>query len=265
MKKSILFCLCMLFFITASCQNQDFNKVINANQGINTTFVKFPDGTTQTTGKPQMIYPGVGIAVSTGTAWGTSIVDNSPNWNTAFSWGPHLGLYEPKLDNPSVNGYVLSSTTTGVRSWIPMSSGSGMIYPPTGIPLSTGNGWSTISIANNSSNWNTAYSWGNHAGLYRLVTWTPTWNDITEKPLTFIPSAHTHDYTNDITNKPPEQSLTDAIKSRPYLPIPRHTTTYINSIVMPPDESGIVFDVTVGSYKVWLNDLNIWATVILNN
>lgn len=31
-----------------------------------------------------MVYPPVGIAVSTGTAWGPSITDNSANWNTAF-------------------------------------------------------------------------------------------------------------------------------------------------------------------------------------
>jgi hypothetical protein len=36
-----------------------------------------------------MIYPGAGIAVSTGTAWGTSLTDNSSNWNTAYSWGNH--------------------------------------------------------------------------------------------------------------------------------------------------------------------------------
>jgi len=30
-------------------------------------------------------YPGAGIAVSTGSAWGTSIADNSANWNTAYS------------------------------------------------------------------------------------------------------------------------------------------------------------------------------------
>lgn len=32
-----------------------------------------------------MVYPGAGIAVSTGTSWDTSIVDNSTNWNTAFT------------------------------------------------------------------------------------------------------------------------------------------------------------------------------------
>jgi hypothetical protein len=32
-----------------------------------------------------MVYPSAGIAVSTGTAWGTSITDNSSNWNTAYT------------------------------------------------------------------------------------------------------------------------------------------------------------------------------------
>jgi len=36
-----------------------------------------------------MVYPGAGIAVSTGSSWGTSITDNSSNWNTAYSWGNH--------------------------------------------------------------------------------------------------------------------------------------------------------------------------------
>jgi hypothetical protein len=31
-----------------------------------------------------MVYPGAGIALSTGSGWGTSITDNSANWNLAF-------------------------------------------------------------------------------------------------------------------------------------------------------------------------------------
>lgn len=38
--------------------------------------------------------------------------------------GGSSGNYEPTLGNPSINGYVLSSTTSGTRSWIPMSGGS---------------------------------------------------------------------------------------------------------------------------------------------
>jgi len=33
-----------------------------------------------------MVYPAAGIPKSTGTEWGSSITDNSTNWNTAYSW-----------------------------------------------------------------------------------------------------------------------------------------------------------------------------------
>jgi len=37
--------------------------------------------------------------------------------------------------------------------------------------------------ANNVTNWNAAFSWGNHAGLYRPITYVPGWNEITNKPV----------------------------------------------------------------------------------
>lgn len=40
-----------------------------------------------TLGDLSFSYPGVGIPLSTGAGWGTSITDNSANWNTAFGWG----------------------------------------------------------------------------------------------------------------------------------------------------------------------------------
>ena len=46
-----------------------------------------------------MIYPAAGIALSTGTGWGTSITDNSANWNTAYGWGNHAS-----------GGYLTSAT-----------------------------------------------------------------------------------------------------------------------------------------------------------
>jgi len=39
----------------------------------------------QYSGGSGMVYPAAGIALSTGTAWGTSITDNSANWNTAYT------------------------------------------------------------------------------------------------------------------------------------------------------------------------------------
>lgn len=54
-------------------------------------------------------YPSAGIAVSTGSAWGTSIANNSGNWNTAFSWGNHAGLYLP-IGGGTLTGNLLLST-----------------------------------------------------------------------------------------------------------------------------------------------------------
>ena len=64
---------------------------------------------------------------------------------------------EPALGNPAVSGYILSSTTAGVRSWIAPGSGGGMVYPAAGIAVSTGSAWGT-SITDNSTNWNTGYT-----------------------------------------------------------------------------------------------------------
>ncbi len=49
------------------------------------------------------------------------------------------------------------------------------------------------------TNWNTAFGWGNHLGLYRPVSWVPSWKEVTEKPTEFTPSRHSHS-TSDITS-----------------------------------------------------------------
>jgi hypothetical protein len=78
------------------------------------------------------------------------------------------------------------------------------------------------------TNWTTAFGWGNHAGLYHLNTWLPSWTDITNKPLfwdsswvsiknkpNFSTVAISGDY-NDLLNRP---SLWDStwlsIKNKP--------------------------------------------------
>jgi hypothetical protein len=123
--------------------------------------------------------------------------------------------YEPGLGNPDTDGKALVSTAAGVRSWVTLPAP--MVYPGVGIPLSTGSAWGT-SITNNSANWNTAYGWGNHAGLYltaatvlaqtkALVTHEfftaynastgvfssarPTWTNVDGKPTVFAPENHT--------------------------------------------------------------------------
>ncbi len=94
------------------------------------------------------------------------------NWDTAFGWGDHAvqgyitaagvtfenldangdvgtgatqvaqgdhlhsGVYEPDLDVPLADGYVLSSTVAGVRTWIPPGGGSGTFLGLTDTPAS---------------------------------------------------------------------------------------------------------------------------------
>jgi hypothetical protein len=85
-----------------------------------------------------MVYPGVGIPVSTGLDWGTSITDNSADWNTAYSWGNHAtagyllatgvtpgatsqaqtftyGIISPTVvGSSSTTGDLILKTTTGI-------------------------------------------------------------------------------------------------------------------------------------------------------
>jgi len=75
-------------------------------------------------------YPGAGIPLSTGSGWGTSLANNSADWNTAFSWGDH-----------ALAGYGTSN------------------FNPTNLLTDYG-------FTDNSTDWNTAYGWGDHAGLY---------------------------------------------------------------------------------------------------
>jgi hypothetical protein len=67
-----------------------------------------------------MVYPSVGIALSSGTGWGTSITNNSANWNTAFGWGNHaLAGYLTSFTetDPTVPSHVKAITTTKISDW----------------------------------------------------------------------------------------------------------------------------------------------------
>ena len=86
-----------------------------------------------------MIYPGAGIAVSTGSAWGTSLTDNSSNWNTAYGWGNHAGLYS-LLNHTHTFASLTSKPTTLV-----------------------GYGITDAATSAQGTSADTAYGWGNHA------------------------------------------------------------------------------------------------------
>jgi len=100
---------------------------------------------------------------------------NITNWNTAWGWGNH-----------ATQGYLKSYSETD-----PVF----ISHPANGI--------TTTLIGN----WNVAYSWGNHAGLYRPITYVPTWTDVISKP-TFATVATSGNY-NDLNNKPTGNNIGD--------------------------------------------------------
>jgi uncharacterized protein (TIGR02145 family) len=94
---------------------------------------------------------------------------NIVNWNTAYSWGDHSGLYKPISYNPAWTEITGKPTTlTGYGITDAMSSSH------------AANGITSTNI----TNWNTAYGWGNHTGLYRPISYVPAWTEITSKPTT---------------------------------------------------------------------------------
>ena len=113
--------------------------------GSNITITNTAGGITiASTGGGGMVYPGAGIAVSTGSAWATSLSSTAPTFTTSVT-SPSIVItsnsttttlqgsasatattYTLPASAPGTNGYVLSSTTGGVLSWI-SASGSGTV------------------------------------------------------------------------------------------------------------------------------------------
>jgi hypothetical protein len=107
---------------SVSFQDTDTNTTYSAGTGLSLT------GTTFANTSP-MVYPGSGIPLSTGSSWGTSITNNSTNWNTAFGWGNHSGLYPPNARTLTINGtsYDLSANRTwSVGTVTSVATGNGI-------------------------------------------------------------------------------------------------------------------------------------------
>ncbi len=111
-----------------------------------------------------MVYPSAGIAVSTGSAWGTSIVDNSTNWNEAYSWGNHSlagYLTDYTETDPIFNSHTVSNIINGTGFLINDGAGNWSYDNTTYLDVETdpiftasaAYGITSINI----SNWNDAY------------------------------------------------------------------------------------------------------------
>jgi len=143
------------------------------------------DGTwTNISGKPSSLN-GYGITdgISTAHVANSITPTNITNWNTAYSWGNHSGLYKAISYVPSWNE-ISGKPSLFDGSWANITG-----KPSTLAGYGITNGMSTSHAANgitatNISNWNTAFGWGNHAGLYRPIGYVPSWGEITGKPTT---------------------------------------------------------------------------------
>jgi len=192
------------------------------------------------TNKPTTI-AGYGITDAMTTAHPANAITalNITNWNTAFSWGNHNGLYRPISYVPSwgeitsnpflftapVNNQLIryNSTSGKWENWtsnfltnytetdpiwtsaIPnyftktnmQTGGSSQLHfnnltnKPTTIAGYGITDAMTIThpayeiTALNITNWNIAYGWGNHSGLYRPISYVPSWGEITSNPFLF--------------------------------------------------------------------------------
>jgi hypothetical protein len=115
-----------------------------------------------------MIYPAAGIALSTGTAWGTSITNNSANWNTAYGWGNHAsGGYLTSVTNISgnagtVTNGVYTNTTNALSNSLWLNSGNDVTTLAGILTLySTGNATTSMMMFKNT----TGLGYGNHGAI----------------------------------------------------------------------------------------------------
>jgi hypothetical protein len=197
------------------------------------------------TNKPITV-SGYGIldAMTTAHAANGITSTNIANWNTAYGWGNHAGLYRPIsyvpawgdiTSNPFVfsvlaNNQLLKYNSTSMKweNWTPnfltgftetdpywtaasanyytksnmQTSGTSQLHfnnltnkPTTVSGYGISDAMTTSHAANgitstNITNWNTAYGWGNHAGLYRPISYVPAWSEITSNPFVFSALAN---------------------------------------------------------------------------
>jgi len=133
-------------------------------------------------------------------------ISQTGNWNAAYNWGNHAGLYIPIGDLPGStctasqkvfwNGsaficttdidtlYIHPNTVTASTYKSVTVNASGHVTAGTNPTTLGGYGITDAVNISQTGNWNTAFGWGDHAGKYRLITWVPSFAQITSTPTT---------------------------------------------------------------------------------
>ena len=120
---------------------------------------------------------------------------------TGINWGSNSYFLKAEMDAAGGTAYQYLGTSQFAA--VPYA-----LYAATSGTAQSANETDPVYVASpangitgtNINNWNTAYGWGNHSGLYRPIGWLPAWLDITNKP-NFATVATSGSY-NDLNNKP---------------------------------------------------------------
>lgn len=113
---------------------------------------------------------------------------NISNWNTAYGWGNHAGAGYATFQAGGYSGTYNIPINTGGNSFLYPNPNAG------GVTITGSSGQITTPNHGNSSQWNTAYGWGNHAlAGYGTSSFSGSYNDLSNKPT--IPTN-----TNQLTN-----------------------------------------------------------------
>ncbi|MDD3524602.1 MAG: hypothetical protein PHQ41_07910, partial [Candidatus Cloacimonetes bacterium] len=180
----------------------------------------------------------------------TPLEGGTNNWNTAFGWGDHAGLYK-------AIGWVPSwAEVTDIPQDFPPSTHehdyTAVTNPPwlTSFTEQDEIALSRVTVLEGkTNNWNTAFGWGDHAGLYRDIGWVPSWGNLTDIPQDFPPSTHEHDYTA-VTNPPwlTEYTETDEIALSRVTPLEGGTNNW-NTAYGWGNHAGLYRD--IGWFPSW--------------
>ena len=116
------------------------------------------------------------------------------------------------------HGNITNTGYLGATATLPLITGTGGIIQAGAFGTTAG----TFAAGDDSrvNNGQTAFGWGNHAGLYRPAVWVPAWSDVTSKPTTLSTIA-----TNDLGNYGGFKLASDSTNA-----ISGYTTLYQNSL-----------------------------------
>jgi hypothetical protein len=137
------------------------------------------------------MFSGVGIMKRTGAGTYTIVTDNSANWNTAYSWGNHAGLYAA-ASHVGATGAAHGVATTSVAGFMSSADKTkldGVANNANNYVHPSGDGNLHVPATGTTNNTKVLKA-GATAGS---LSWDfVTWSEVSGKPSTFTPSAHTH-------------------------------------------------------------------------